>query len=138
LLRRSFLTPRNDGSKLWVFVQALNKFIPFTSLKSHLANLLGNKPHHEYDYGGGKQKGAHVGKTPPHTKCIKVIKPTCQERNKTYRKKYPERGIQSANFYNDHKKTDAVSEHAYAAFPGSAHLRLDRNIFYCSSVSQNT
>ncbi len=23
LLRRSFLTPRNDGSKLWVFVQAL-------------------------------------------------------------------------------------------------------------------
>ena len=102
--------------------------LPFTPLKPHLANLLRHKAHHKYDYGGGKQKGAHVGKAAPHTKCIKVIEQTCQKRNKTYRKKYPERGIQSADLYDDHKKTDAVFEHAYAAFPGSAHLRLDRNI----------
>ncbi|MBW2568679.1 MAG: hypothetical protein JRD93_02930 [Deltaproteobacteria bacterium] len=100
----------------------------FTSFKSHLANLLRHKANHEYDYGGGKHKGAHVGEaarhTTRHTKGIKVIKQTCQECNKTYGKKYPERGIQSTNFYNDHKKTDAVFEHAYAAFPVSAHLCL--------------
>jgi len=32
----------------------LNKFIPFTSIKPHLTNLFRHKPHHKYDYGGGK------------------------------------------------------------------------------------
>ena len=42
----------------------------FTPLKSHLANLLRHKPHHEYDYGGGKHKGTHVGKAALHTNCF--------------------------------------------------------------------
>jgi hypothetical protein len=51
----------------------LNKFILFTPLKPHLADLLRNKPHHKDDNGSGKQKSAHVGKASPGKKSIKII-----------------------------------------------------------------
>ena len=61
------------------------------SFESHLADLLGNKAHHEDDNGGHKQEYTHIGEPVVGKKRVEVIEQSSQKHDKTDRQKDPHR-----------------------------------------------
>ena len=59
------------------------------SFESHLADLLGNKAHHEDDNGGHKQEYTHIGESTLGEIRIKVIDQSSQKHDETDGQKDP-------------------------------------------------
>ena len=89
------VTVRFEAADPWGVVSAnekdlgVQRLVPFASLETHLAYLLGDQPHHEYDNGGGEKQGAHVRKATRDHISIEVVGKPGEKKKDTHREENP-------------------------------------------------
>ena len=89
------ITVRFEAADPWRVVSAnkkdlgLQRLVPFASVETHLAYLLGYQAYHEHDDGGGEEQGAHVRKATRDHISIEVVEKPGEKKKDTYREEDP-------------------------------------------------
>ena len=89
------VTVRFEAADLWWVVPAdkkdlgLQRLVPFASLETHLAYLLGHQPHHKHDNRGGEKQGTHVREATRDHIRIEIVEKSRDKKESTHREKDP-------------------------------------------------